>query len=62
MRSRYRLYFVPRSPLKSVQMPAKQVSGRSPLGAHHTTSFPFKEQRSETFLVRWPTGCEMKNS
>ena len=30
---------VPRSPLNSVQMPAKQVSGRSSLIANQTTSF-----------------------
>ena len=33
------LDFVPRSPLNSVQMPAKQVSGRSSLIANQTTSF-----------------------
>src|SRR6478735_4173446 len=33
--------FVPRSPLNSVQMPAKQVSGRSSLIANQTTSFFF---------------------
>src|SRR6266576_2094402 len=31
--------FVPRSPLNSVQMPAKANSGRSSLRANHTTSF-----------------------
>lgn len=31
--------FAPRSPLNSVQMPAKQVSGRSSLIANQTTSF-----------------------
>jgi hypothetical protein len=33
--------FVPRSPLNSVQMPAKQVRGRSSLIANQTTSFFF---------------------
>ena len=33
--------FVPRSPLNSVQMPAKAVSGLSSLSANHTTSFFF---------------------
>jgi len=36
---RPRFDFVPRSPLNSVQMPAKQVSGRSSLIANQTTSF-----------------------
>src|SRR6266566_3273904 len=31
--------FVPRSPLNSVQMPAKANSGRSSLSPNHTTSF-----------------------
>src|ERR1700686_5278177 len=31
--------FVPRSPLNSVQMPAKAVSGLSSFSANHTTSF-----------------------
>src|SRR6185369_12922081 len=31
--------FVPRSPLNSVQMPPKQVSGLSSLSANQTTSF-----------------------
>jgi hypothetical protein len=38
-RPRYRLDLVPRSPLYSVQMPAKANSGRSPLSANQTTSF-----------------------
>jgi hypothetical protein len=39
MRAGNRFRFVPRSPLKSVQMPAKHVSGRSSLIANQTTSF-----------------------
>src|ERR1700738_2998095 len=35
------LYFVPRSPLNVVQMPAKVNRGRSSLSANHTTSFFF---------------------
>jgi hypothetical protein len=39
MRTGIGLDFVPRSPLNSVQIPAKQVSGRSSLRANQTTSF-----------------------
>jgi hypothetical protein len=35
------IYFVPRSPLNVVQLPAKANSGRSSLSASHTTSFFF---------------------